>query len=93
MLRFIEINENKVPVTPFKTNADKEKYSKPSCESFPSASLIIPDGVVVLDFDEDNILKDNFGRIISNKETFLISYLIEGLSPEPDLQSISKAFI
>ena len=45
-------------------NADKEKYSKPSCESFPSASLIIPDGVVVLDFDEDNILKDNLINVM-----------------------------
>ena len=81
MLRYIEINENKVPVVPFKTKTDKEKYSKPSRESFPSASLIIPDGVVVLDFDEDNILKDDFGRIISNKESFLISYLIEVYNP------------
>ena len=57
MLRYVEINENKVPIAPFKTKEDKEKYSKTNCESFPSASLIIPNGVVILDFDEDNILK------------------------------------
>ncbi len=81
MLRYVEINENKVPIAPFKTKEDKEKYSKTNCESFPSASLIIPNGVVILDFDEDNILKDMFGKIISNKEAFLINYLIETYNP------------
>lgn len=81
MLRFIEINENKQPIHPFKTKEDKEKYSKPNCNTFSSASLIIPKDVIVIDFDEDNIVKDRDGNIISNKESFLINYLIDKYNP------------
>lgn len=80
MLRYIEIDNNKVPLVPFKSEEDKKKYSKPSCDSFSSSSLIIPTGVVVLDFDEDNILRNDFG-IISNKEYFIINYLIDKYNP------------
>jgi archaellum biogenesis ATPase FlaH len=81
MLRYIEIDENKIPLHQFKTEDDKRKYSKLTCDTFSSASLLIPKNVVVLDFDEDNIVKDNNGNIISNKEKFLIDYLIEKYHP------------
>lgn len=81
MLRFIELNESKTPLHPFKTEEDKRKYSKEDCSTFSSAALLIPKDVVVLDFDEDNIIRDKDNNIVSNKEEFLIKYLIENYNP------------
>ena len=81
MLRFIGINENKVPLTPFKTEEDKQNYSQGNCDNFVSASLIIPKGVVVIDFDEDNVIRDNNGEILVNKEKILIDYFIKNYNP------------
>lgn len=81
MLRFIEINEKKQPVHPFKTEEDKQKYAKNNCDTFASASLLVPKDVVVIDFDEDNVTKDKEGNIITNKESFLINYLIKNYNP------------
>ena len=81
MLRFIEINEKKQPVYPFKTEEDKQKYARDNCDTFASASLLVPKDVVVIDFDEDNVTKDKDGNIITNKESFLINYLIKNYNP------------
>ena len=48
-MKFIEINEKKQPIHPFKTEEDKQKYAKDNCDTFASASLLVPKDVVVID--------------------------------------------
>lgn len=81
MLRYIELDSDKHPLHKFKTEEDKRKYSQLDCECFSNSALLVPKDVIVIDFDNDNIIKDNSGNIISSKEEFLINYLINNYSP------------
>ena len=81
MLRYIELDSDKHPLHKFKTEEDKRRYSQLDCECFSNSALLVPKDVIVIDFDNDNIIKDNNENIISSKEEFLINYLKNNYSP------------
>lgn len=69
MLKYIEVNANKKPKYTF----DK---AKTSYEDMNNAALLVPEGVVIVDFDGDNI--DKKGRVWDED---IIFYLLKKYKP------------
>ena len=72
MLRFIEINEDKTPKGKYK-NGESVIYD---ISNVTNAALLIPDGIVVIDFDGDNI--NRFGKVYDDN---IAKYIINQYKP------------
>ena len=73
MIKYIEMTDKKEPIKSFK----KEENLITDISCVTNAALVIPKGIVVVDFDGDNIGFD--GRTIY--DDMIINYLIEKYNP------------
>lgn len=69
MIKFVEVNNNKIPIHSF-------SEAKVSHNNMKNAALLVPNDVVVVDFDGDNIHKN--GQIYDEK---IIFYLLTKYRP------------